>query len=78
MLRLGAFRFRVPAFRAQIASLRQQMVAFGKKNIQSRLQNDFKDDPSQATVIWEEWEQRPEDWLGQDRPFGAAELTAAI
>jgi hypothetical protein len=76
---LGAFRFRVPAFRAQIASLRQQMVAFGKKMVQSRLQNDFKDDPSQATLIWEEWEQQPDDWwLGHDRPFDAAELTAAM
>ncbi len=39
---LGAFRFRVPAFRSQMASLRQKMVGFAKKVAQSRCNTTSK------------------------------------
>jgi hypothetical protein len=45
----------------------------------SGLENEFEDDPAAVTEIWEASEEHPDDWwLGQDREFDPAEMTAMM
>jgi hypothetical protein len=72
---LAAFRFRTPAFRDYLKTTQDQLVARIRSMGRSWLFNTHPRD--EAEMIWEGWEQQPDEWwLSNARRGPPAESTA--